>query len=95
MPQLRLLKNSVDMKVIKITALIFTAVLLSACTKNDKGVEQLNSIESRWDDAISLAGSTPRIQLANSVSNLQELKNDLNATEVSDCLAPAIILPEN
>ena len=71
MPQLRLLKNSVDMKVIKITALIFTAVLLSACTKNDKGVEQLNSIESRWDDAISLAGSTPRIQLANSVSNLQ------------------------
>ena len=24
-----------------------------------------------------------------SVSNLQELKNDLNATEVSDCLAPA------
>ena len=89
MPQLRLLKNSADMKVIKITALIFTAVLLSACTKNDKGVEQLNSIESRWDDAISLAGSTPRIQLANSVSNLQELKNELNATEVSDCLAPA------
>lgn len=77
------------MKNIKITALIFAAVLLSACTKNDKGVEQLNSIESRWDDAISLASSTPRIQLANSVSKLQELKNDLNATEVSDCLAPA------
>ena len=48
------------MKVIKITALILTAVFLSACTKNDKGVEQLNSIESRWDDAISLAGSTPK-----------------------------------
>ena len=89
MTQLRSQKNSTDMKVIKITALILTAVFLSACTKNDKGVEQLNSIESRWDDAISLAGSTPRIQLANSVSNLQELKNDLNATEVSDCLAPA------
>ena len=88
MNQLRLL-NSADMKVIKITALIFTAVLLSACAKNDKGIEQLNSIESQWDDAISLAGSTPRIQLANSVSNLQKLKNDLNATEVSDCLAPA------
>lgn len=76
------------MKFIQITVLVFMVSILSACSK-DKGVEQLNSIESRWDDAISLASSTPRIQLANSVSALQDIKNELNTIEVSDCLAPA------
>lgn len=76
------------MKFLQFTVLVFTVSLLSACSK-DKGVEKLNSLESRWDDSISLAGSTARIQLAVPVSNLQELKNELNSTEVSDCLAPA------
>lgn len=76
------------MRFFQISVLVMTALILSACSK-DKGAEQLSSIESRWDDAVSLAGSTPRIQLAVPVSKLQELKNELNTLEVSDCLAPA------
>lgn len=76
------------MKFGRLSVLFFTVLILSACSK-DEGMEQLNSIESRWDDTFELATSTSRIQLAVPVSKLQELKNELNTTKVSDCLAPA------
>ena len=55
----------------------------------DKGVEELNNIENRWVDTYDLASSTSRIALATPVSQLQEVKRDLQTTEVSECLKPA------
>ena len=67
--------------------------MLSGCKNpfeaNDKGVEQLNAIESRWDDAHTLASSTARIALATPVGELQNVKRDLEKLEVSECLIPA------
>ena len=75
-----------------LTTCIFS-ILLSGCKNpfeaNDKGVEQLNAIESRWDDAHTLASSTARIALATPVGELQNVKRDLEKLEVSECLIPA------
>lgn len=72
---------------------ICASLLLSGCKNpfeaKDKGVDQLNAIESRWDDAHTLASSTSRIALATPVSNLQEIKRDLAQIEISECLIPA------
>lgn len=72
--------------------LIFT-VLLSGCKNpfesKDKGVENLNNIESRWDDAYTLASSTARIALPTPIANLQDVKRDLANVELSECLNPA------
>ena len=75
-----------------LTTCVFS-ILLSGCKNpfeaNDKGVEQLNAIESRWDDAHTLASSTARIALATPVGELQNVKRDLEKLEVSECLIPA------
>lgn len=76
-----------------IVPLLICTSLLSGC-KNPfeskaKGVEKLNEMEKRWEDANNLASSTSRIALATPVANLQDLKNELDAVEVSECLAPA------
>lgn len=72
--------------------LIFTS-LLGGCKNifesKDKGVENLNEIENRWDDAIDIASSTARIALPTPVANLQNIKRDLKNVELSDCLKPA------
>jgi hypothetical protein len=69
------------------------SILVSGCKNpfeaNDKGVDQLNSIENRWDDAHKLASSTARIALATPIGELQNVKRDLEKLEVSECLIPA------
>ena len=73
--------------------ILISTVLISGCKNpfeaKDKGVDQLNNIESRWEDAYTLASSTSRIALATPVSNLQEIKRDLAQIEISECLIPA------
>ncbi len=73
--------------------ILISTVLISGCKNpfeaKDKGVNQLDNIESRWDDAYTLASSTSRIALATPVSNLQEIKRDLAQIEISECLIPA------
>ena len=75
-----------------LTIFVFS-ILVSGCKNpfeaNDKGVDQLNAIERRWDDAHTLASSTARIALATPVSELQNVKRDLEKLEVSECLIPA------
>lgn len=75
-----------------LTIFVFS-ILFSGCKNpfeaNDKGVDQLNAIESRWDDAHTLASSTARIALATPVGELQNVKRDLEKLEVSECLIPA------
>lgn len=80
------------MKNLILTTFIFS-ILLSGCKNpfeaKDKGIDQLNAIEIRWDDAHALASSTARIALATPVNELQDIKRDLVKLEVSECLTPA------
>ncbi len=73
--------------------ILISTVLISGCKNifeaKDKGIDQLNNIEQRWIDASTLISSTSRIALAPQVANLQEMKRDLKAIEVSECLTPA------
>ena len=73
--------------------ILISTVLISGCKNpfeaKDKGVDQLNNIESRWEDAYTLASSTSRIALATPVSSLQDIKRDLAQVELSECLSPA------
>lgn len=75
-----------------LTVFIFS-ILVSGCKNpfeaKDKGIDQLNAIENRWDDAHTLASSTARIALATPVSELQDIKRALVKLEVSECLTPA------
>lgn len=76
-----------------IAPLLICTSLLGGCKNpfesKDKGVEQLNEIEKRWDDAIDVASSTARIALPTPVAKLQDIKRDLGSIELSDCLKPA------
>lgn len=76
-----------------ILTIFISSLLVSGCKNpfeaNDKGADQLNTIENRWDDAHTLASSTARIALATPVSELQNIKRDLDKLEVSKCLTPA------
>jgi len=75
--------------------ILISTVLISGCKNpfeaKNKGMEQLDSIEQRWIDMSTLISSTSRIALAPQIANLQEMKRDLNAIEVSECLTPAKI----
>ena len=75
-----------------LTTCVFS-ILLSGCKNpfeaNDKGIDQLNTIENRWEDTQILASSTARIALATPISELQEIRRDLKKSEVSECLTPA------
>lgn len=54
-----------------------------------KGGDALSEFVKMWDDKYQLVYSTPRIFLVPIVSELQELKKDIEEIEVSDCLLPA------
>ena len=75
-----------------LTTCVFS-ILLSGCKNpfeaKDKGIDQLNTIENRWEDTQILASSTARIALATPISELQEIRRDLKKSEVSECLTPA------
>jgi hypothetical protein len=50
-------------------------------------VRTTNELMLRWDDALKLAVSTPRIGAANPVQNLQALKREAEGLELTSCLA--------
>ena len=72
---------------------ICASLLLSGCKNpfeaKDKGFKQLNTIENRWVDTFALASSTSRVALVTPVSQLQNIKHDLQSIELSECLNPA------
>ncbi|MHA3053648.1 hypothetical protein [Acinetobacter sp. ANC 4640] len=76
-----------------IVSLLICTSLLGGCKNpfesKDKGIEKLNEIEKRWNDANRLASATSRIALPTPIANLQNIKNELDAVEVSECLTPA------
>lgn len=75
-----------------LTTFVFS-ILLSGCKNpfeaKDKGIDQLNTIENRWEDTQTLASSTARIALATPIGELQEIRRDLKKLDVSECLIPA------
>ena len=69
------------------------AALATGCgdsaASRSKGVEELDAIKARWDDAVEVAGATPRIALSGPVTNLQQIRRDLDAAALSECLGDA------
>lgn len=55
----------------------------------DQFVEQLQDVVLRWNDAVMLADSTPRMALAGPLAELQEVRREALAIDVPDCAAPA------
>lgn len=51
-------------------------------------VTRIEAFEKRWQDAIALAESTPRIQLAAPVKDLQALAREAGSLELTPCLEP-------
>lgn len=47
---------------------------------------QLSDILARFDDAVTLADSTPRIQLAEVIAEMQAIRREAGSLEVSECL---------
>lgn len=47
---------------------------------------QLSDILARFDDAVTLADSTPRIQLADVIAEMQAIRREAGSLEVSACL---------
>lgn len=55
----------------------------------EQGVAALKAIEDKWDDALDLARSTPRISLSGPVGNMQALVREAGSLALHECLAPA------
>lgn len=51
-------------------------------------IADLENLTTRWDDAYELAISTPRINLAEPISSLQELKREISALIEPACSKP-------
>jgi len=76
-----------------LTLIIATLLLITSCNKiiepKNKGLSEITKIEQRWSDGIKVAESTPRIGLSSQVKDLQTIKRDLDAVEVSNCIKEA------
>jgi len=76
-----------------IYALILLAVFsLSACAPAcdvESYTSAVDPIVSRWQDAVTVADQTPRMSLSAQINELQSIKRDADAVEVSECLAVA------
>lgn len=64
-----------------------TPTLDDLCSTKDgaKALDLLNAVARRWDDALHLADSTPRIQLATQISNLQQIRRDVEDQDWPEC----------
>ena len=62
-------------------------LLISGCTSCDlEGYkDSVNPIIQKWDDAESLALSSPRIALAPQIENLQEIKREAENLKIPEC----------
>jgi hypothetical protein len=78
-----------------ISAYVFTPQLYIAYRKHqlqdeqNQGVQQLEPLERRWRDAVTLAGSTSRIALDGPVNIMQSIRRDAQAMEIKGCLSSA------
>lgn len=55
-------------------------------TEFSKSYEKINGITKKWDDAVTLAGSTARINLDGPVSTMQNIKREAELLIVPLCL---------
>ena len=73
-----------------LTSLFLTgAASISGCSVLcDKGKyhDTMKPLLQKWDDAITLANQTPRMQLAAQIQNLQSIRREVAAVEVQSCL---------
>lgn len=75
-----------------LTLLLIAAVFLSACAPAcdvDAYTKAVAPIQARWEDAVSVANTTPRMSLPAQVNELQAIKRDLDGVEHDACLNPA------
>jgi hypothetical protein len=57
------------------------------CSTNDgrKAYDLLKQHGTEWTDAVTLAGSTPRVQLAPQIATLQRIRRDVQAQPWPEC----------
>lgn len=73
---------------------ILFSFLLAGCNtycpeeETAAGIESINDLAGDWDDAFTLANSTPRIQLSNRIADLQSVQSEVDDLEVPECLIP-------
>ena len=87
------------MKKVLLSAIIFMIVLaglLTGCSNNycpeDEtlaSIEVFDALLEKWDDGINVAGRTARVSLPGPVSDLQEIKREVNAVEITPCMEQA------
>lgn len=73
--------------------LLLLCFLLSACSipgrtcaeSNQEYTKELSDLMQEWQDASTLAGSTPRMQLATQIANLQGVRRKAQALEAPEC----------
>jgi hypothetical protein len=70
-------------------------LFLTACDRQSRedtiaarlqGADQLDEIAVKWKDAFKVASATGRVALSGPVGDLQSLKREVEALEVSECL---------
>jgi hypothetical protein len=83
-----------DMKAqtdLKIVVILLMGLLLAACGPTGCDIQSMdyrngvNSLASEWDQTNKLANSTPRIQLATVISELQAERNKVSDLYAPDC----------
>jgi hypothetical protein len=69
---------------------VLLLVAITSCDQlGQSDIKELARIEQRWSDGVDVASATGRIALSPQVANLQSVRRDLEALEVSACLKPA------
>lgn len=56
---------------------------------NRASIDAIVAAANRWDDAVKLAQSTPRIALAGPLGSMQSLRREVETMSVSACVIPA------
>lgn len=52
--------------------------------------QPLDAVLVRWKDAVTLAGSTPRMSLPDQIARLQALRQETIALQMPECAAPSM-----
>jgi len=69
--------------------LVFPLLACTAKCNVQKYHDAVDPIAKKWDDAVTLANSTPRMTLPNQISELQSIERDAETVEVDKCMADA------
>jgi len=70
----------------KLVTFFLILLFLCSCSNINQSLEQLKAIDDKMVDAYNLAGATARINLSPVVSKMQDIKNELDNLQVSQCL---------